>query len=278
MAHGSDLFTKVFSLVVKQAWLAEFTSEIDSLFRECENDDQVDLVSDLLHRFTYFGPEQEERAITEIADAVVGLGLPASTIQVVALSADDDADSGQAVLYALKGQFARRRFDQVQLVNTFGKAQRYVEERRNVILVDEFVGTGRTLKGRLASLVRDFRNNKGVSDAKLYVYAYAGMRKALNEIIAEGLCERVHFVSVLDKGITDCHSNAASALITMDALEQKLLPNCHGIDIPRLGDGQCEALYGRRGGNCPNSVFPVFWWPMNSESESRYPLLVRKLP
>lgn len=278
MAHGSDLFTKIFSLVVKQSWLADYTHEIDSLFKECENDDQVDLLSDLLHRFTYFGTEEEESAIAQIADGVVGLGLPASKVQVVALSADDDADSGQAVLYALKGQFARRRFDDVKLVNTFGKAQRYVEDRPNVILVDEFVGTGRTLKGRLSTLVRDFKNNKGIADAKLYVFAYAGMRAALDEILAEGLCEKVHFVSVLSRGISDWHSDAAAALVAMGALESKLLPVCHGVDLPLLGDGQCEALYGRRGGNCPNSVFPVFWWPMDADRGSRSPLLTRKLP
>lgn len=278
MAQGRELYSKLFKLAFKQTWLAEYQQEVDSLFDECDTDEQVELVSDLLYRFTYLGVDEEEAAISQIAESVIGLGFPASTIQIVSMSADDDADSGQAVLYALKSQFARKRFDDVKLVNTFGKAQRYVLDRPNVVLVDEFVGTGRTLKGRLAALIRDFQNNKGVTDAKFFVYAYAGMRQALESVQAEGLCDVVKFLWVLDRGISDARTDAAPALVAMNALEQKLLPNCHGIDMPKLGDGGCEALYGRRGGNCPNSVFPVFWWPMNSGRAQRAPLLVRKMP
>lgn len=278
MVQRSDLYIKIFSLVRKQAWLADFSDEIHSLLKECDDDDQVDLLSELLHKFTYLGVDEEEDAISQIVDGVIALGHPPDTIQIVALSADDDADSGQAVLYALKNQLARKKFDGVQLVNTFGKAQRYVAERRNVVLVDEFVGTGRTLRGRLAALVRDFKANKGVGDAKFFVFAYAGMREALDLIVSEGNCELVRFISILDRGITDFHVDPPAALLTMGLMEQKLLPIVHGITVPNLGDGQCEALYGRRGGNCPNSVFPVFWWPLNAQSERRSPLLVRKLP
>lgn len=277
MAHGSDFYTKIFSLVVKQAWLADYVNEVGSLFRECEGEEQVELVSDLLDRFTYFCTAREESTIAAMADHIVSLGISSSLLQVVAPSADDDADSGQFVLYALKAELAKRRFGQVQLVNVYGRAQRYVQERPNIVLVDEFVGTGKTLLGRLTTMIREFRANKGVEDAAFYVYAYAGMRSALEELKRSGLCKHVHFFSVLDRGISDSYPDAEAALLTMDSLERRLAPKCDGVDLPSLGYGQCEALYGRRGGNCPNSVFPLFWWPENSDSEARQTLLVRKL-
>ncbi|MBN5030009.1 hypothetical protein JY419_11300 [Stenotrophomonas maltophilia] len=277
MAHGSDFYTKIFSLVVKQAWLADYVNEVGSLFRECEGEEQVELVSDLLDRFTYFSTAREESTIAAMADHIVSLGISSSLLQVVAPSADDDADSGQFVLYALKAELAKRRFGQVQLVNVYGRAQRYVQERPNIVLVDEFVGTGKTLLGRLTTMIREFRANKGVEDAKFYVYAYAGMRSALEELERSGLCKHVHFFSVLDRGISDSYPDAEAALLAMDSLERRLAPKCDGVDLPSLGYGQCEALYGRRGGNCPNSVFPLFWWPENSDSEARQTLLVRKL-
>jgi len=281
MSQGSALFSKIFSLVVKQAWLAKHEAEVERLFRECESDEQVDLISDLLHRFTYLDTDGEERAVSTIADWIAGLELPSSTIQVVATSVGDDADSGQAVLYALKPQLAKRGLGDAKMVNVFARAQQNVPERPNIILVDEFVGTGQSVIGRVTTMHRDLKNNKGFDDASIYMYAYAGMGLARKKILDLGICRDIRFVSELGRGITDHHTeadSAAEALLLMDALENKLLPDFSGVAMPRLGHGQCEALYGRRGGNCPNSVFPVFWWPESAAGEARLPLLTRKLP
>ncbi len=278
MSQGSAIYSKIFSLVLRQAWLAKHEAEIERLFLECDSAAQVDLISDLLHRFTYLDTDKEESAVSTIADWIADLGFEGSIIQVVAMSAGDDADSGQAVLYALKPQLVRRGLVDVQMVNAFGRAQKNVAERPIVILVDEFVGTGRTVIGRVTTMAREFKSNKGVTDASIYVFAYAGMYLALDKIKSEGICAEIRFVSTLGRGITDHHPEATRALMLMDALESKLQPEFLGVKMPKLGDGQCEALYGRRGGNCPNSVFPVFWWPQNSTGEQRLPLLVRKLP
>lgn len=276
MASSKNRYQKTFSLILRQPWLGEHEDRVYSLFEECETDDQVDLVIELLRGFTYVDQAQEKALLDQIVADVISLGVEESELQIVALSANDDPDSSQVIIYALKPAFAKAGWRNVQLVNQFSKAQRYATERRHVCFVDEFVGTGRTLIGRTKALIRDFAANKGVKDAKFRVFSYAGMHDAGALLRDSGLFESVKFYRILTKGITQRSDDPATSLLLMNALESKLRSVINGFQLPKLGDGACEALYGREGGNCPNSVFPVFWWPETSDEVARNTLLTRR--
>ncbi|MES2669740.1 MAG: hypothetical protein V4673_04880 [Pseudomonadota bacterium] len=276
MANGRSLYQKTFSLALSQPWLAQQEKSIHSLFSECDTDEQLDLITDLLHGFTFLNQSQEQALLSRIVQDVVAAGPSESEVQIVALSAGDDPDSSQAIIYALKPLFAKVGWRSVRLVNQFVKAQQYAHENKFVFLIDEFVGTGRTLLGRVSTMKKDFANNKGVKDAKFYALAYAGMSDALTVLKDSNLFESVSFYSVLSKGISQRSSSPSAELVLMDELESKLQQILSGYNLPRLGDGGCEALYGREGGNCPNSVFPIFWWPQSSGEKERHTLLVRR--
>ena len=42
-----------------------------------------------------------------------------------------------------------------------------------------------------------------------------------------------------------------------------------------FGYNHAEALYCRKYGNIPNSVFPIFWWKQYKDGSPRSPLFVR---
>jgi len=270
-------FQRIFSLLISQKWLGSFEKEVHELFDECDSDDQVELISDLLHHFRFLDRGEEQDALNQIVNGIIDLGFSEGEVQIVATSANDDADSGQAVLYGLKPLFVKAGWSNVQLVNQFGKAQRYIPDKYVVCLVDEFVGTGRSIVGRLSAMRRDFKNNKHFQGARFFVFAYAGMIAAKDALLDSKLCEKVFFVHSLRKGISELLPDPQIKTPLMLALENKLEPVVSSFPLPSFGDGACEALYGREGGNCPNSVFPVFWWPMSSASGRRKTLLVRKM-
>lgn len=272
---NKDFFDKLFKLHIRQPWLADRQDRISAMWDELDNEEQADLVVELLSNFKYLSSSCESDAVSSIADRIVGLGVDPSIIQVVSLSADDDADSGQAVLYGLKGILADRGFSDVRLVNRFGRAQRYVEERRHVILIDEFVGTGRTLVGRVESMKRDFASNKKITDAVFYFYGYAGMSAAIEMLRQTGFFSDLMLVHSLSKGISEILSGGQDVVDLMLGIEEKIKPDEGGF--PSLGDGGCQALYGRQGGNCPNSVFPFFWWPRYKSGSVRKTILPRMI-
>ena len=270
-------FQKIYGLSRKQPWLDRVESQLMSLLSECSANNQVDLIIDLLHDFTFLNDDGVASALESIARSIVGLNFPEDHVQVVATSADDNPDSGQFVVYYLKPIFSQLDWNSVQLVNRFGRAQRYAKERPVVCLVDEFVGTGRTAIGRAEALRRDFKNNLGVEDVRIFLFAIAGMEHALQSLKTPGKFDGVHFEHCLRRGISGRSADCASRLTLMKKIETVLSADFNGVQMPSLGDGQCEALYGRSNGNAPNSVFPVFWWPRNSKGSKRVTLLTRRV-
>jgi hypothetical protein len=81
----------------------------------------------------------------------------------------------------------------------------------------------------------------------------------------------------LKRGISDYYqgTDQVNALRDMIRLEAELSQKYSGHTMPSLGYGKSEALYSLAGGNAPNNVFPVFWWPTNKKGLRRETLLRR---
>eukprot|EP01026_Neomeris_dumetosa_P023331 TRINITY_DN198978_c0_g1_i1.p1 TRINITY_DN198978_c0_g1~~TRINITY_DN198978_c0_g1_i1.p1 ORF type:complete len:142 (-),score=6.44 TRINITY_DN198978_c0_g1_i1:69-494(-) len=64
---------------------------------------------------------------------------------------------------------------------------------------------------------------------------------------------------ILKKGITGYYFgiDLSNRISVMKDIEDYLE---HGDAFPSFGYGGAEALYYRKSGNIPNSVFPIFWW------------------
>jgi hypothetical protein len=232
------------------------------------------LVGRLLERFTFLSAEEYEELLLEIAyyvDATFDLDR---TI-LCATTADRHKDSAQLILYDLVSTLAGIGRYKIRALNRYDG----VASEKNfaaVLLVDEFIGSGRTFSGRARNLRRIFRD-KGQAAPAIHGIALAGMTQALRSIAGE--FDSLNVCLALSKGIKD-HSPItmrAADYSVMGDLEAILAPDYEGDAMPTLGYASSEALYSRHGGSCPNNVFPVFWWPQRKGPVDRRPMFPRAL-
>ena len=231
------------------------------------------LVRELLDRYTYLSNDEYDDAINSIAEYISTEFEIKSTL-LCASTADHEKDSAQRVLYDVVTALGFWGISKIKSVNRYDSAHRHAADTTDLILLDEFVGTGRSMKGRINTLHRNFRS-KNLPIPKIHIIIVVGMDFGMRRI--------AHMVSTLYpcislspglRGFLD-GARLKDAYSVMDAIEGMLAAEYEGKALPKYGDGGCEALYARKSGNCPNSVFPIFWWPVSTNGIWRQPAFPR---
>lgn len=269
-------FNRFFDLCRKQDWLERESDAFEELIGVCDNPAEQNLIIDLLSRFTYLTNDMLTQHLNSLAHQLAkGWELPPEKTQIVATAFDSEPDSSQWLLQLLKTVLPKHGLSGAALVNRCDKAINFSAERPNIVLVDEFIGSGQTLMGRIDTLRKRLRDKGTLNNCSLKVAVMASMAEGKNKVGALGI--EVHANLVLQKGLSYYlqTTSLASALAQMKRLESLLLQTINGQSLPSLGYGEAEALYGRELGNVPNSVFPIFWWPKYSSGANRQTLLCR---
>jgi hypothetical protein len=269
-------FNAHLQLLLRQPWLEEHSDELEDVLRLCSDESQQLLLRTLLHRFEYL----EEPGFYLILEAIIAQvfdtwSLPRGQTQFVAMTWDEDADGAQMVLDSLKGLFAELEigFKEVKLVNIVGKAIKNLDRYPNVVLIDDFVGSGTTLKNRVQHLRSAFdekiRATGHLVPYKIYACAVACMETAKAE--ADSLGVPLFAGMFLRKGITGYETGRAlcRAYKDMLRLEKKIKDDKTAKEFP-FGYNRAEALFAMKlRKNISNSVFPVFWWPRLADGQPR---------
>jgi hypothetical protein len=275
LVNKEDLL-KIFSLYSKQSWLIEKEDQLLELFLFCETAQKKQLIIQLLNDFHYLDQKVLNNYLSQIADFIINDSkFNEETTQVASITFDDEADSSQKVIDYVKMPLFRQGWYNVKLVNRFGATvKNYREGRKQIIFIDEFVGSGQTIIGRIKQL----RNDIG-KDFELKFCFIAGMDHGIKRIEEQGF--EVFCPLRLPKGISDRFKDVEleAALNEMEKLEEKLAPSINGFNLSSysFGFNRAEALYSLEGceGNTPNSVFPIFWWPRDISDNKRDTLLTR---
>ena len=271
---SKDAFKLVYGLAMAQPWLKDESHALGELIDECANLDQQDLICRLLHRFLMLDHDAFGKAIQAIADHVQDdLGLVPSETYLVSLDDGKYADSAEFVLYALKNAAWK---DSGWGMLNFVKPRSTVLElpvRKHIVLVDEFVGTGRTVMKSVKKLRAQLAEKE--LEYQIHFAAIAGMDAGRNCV--SGVVADPFFAHVLQKGISDHASegDVEKAIGEMKVMESRLAPQSPRgtLATHHLGYGKSEALYSRLGGNTPNNVFPVFWWREYADGSRRKAIL-----
>lgn len=233
------------------------------------------LVSRLIERFTYLSFDEYEQQIFHIA-RYLSEEFDLERTVLCATTGDRTKDSAQKVLYDLTSALAAIGRYKLITLNRYDSLVKEKAAFDQAVLVDEFIGTGTSLAGRVRAIRRQFRDASRAAP-KIHAIAIVGMTVGLRSIAP--LFESLNVCIALSKGIMN-HAPPEQLLqeySTMEILESALASASHGHALPRLGYGQSEALYSRRSGSCPNNVLPIFWWPELTGPTPRTPLFPRAM-
>ena len=272
--YKRDDYNQLVSLYFKQRWLVNKKDELYNLIDISKTHTCTELVHSLLERFNYIDDNYYQFLLEEIAEYLEDNIDDFSKTQIVALAYDSNTDSSQKILYDLSNTLALRKIKGFESINQFGKAVSYFNKGyTNLIFIDEFIGSGRTLKGRNDWITK----NLELENQPHYIFL-AGLKSTI-----DSLNELSIFCPLqMNKGITEYYEeeDLRNNLQNMVNLESNLCPviNDKKLEDYSFGYGRAEALYTLEGcrGNTPNNVFPIFWWPKNNKNEDRLKLLTRR--
>jgi len=268
------LFDKYFKILPKQNWLAEKESELMNMVSSCKSSQQQDLVFSLLEDFQYVGSEILNRYIESIADYVINdSGFDIKRTQIVGMAMDDNPDSSQWILQQLKSIMTKKGWNNVKITTRFDKAVKIMnsETLNQLVLVDEFIGSGQSVEGRINLL-----KARAKTDYEIKACFIAGMEFGIERVV-NSFADFKCFIP-LKKAISEIMADEKrnDAIIYMRELESTLLPKINDKELStyHFGYNGAEALYSSIC-NTPNSVFPYFWWPYDLNSQNRNPILIR---
>lgn len=273
MDYKKEDYIKFMQLYSRQNWLVKKESSLEALIAICDTLEQKNLVFSLLDRFYYLKEEMIHLLLGQMADYIINCGFIKEHTQLVACSYNEEADSGQKILDMIKLPLYERGWRNLKTVNVIGKVPRaFMEGRNQVIIVDEFLGTGKTLRTRV-----DWLTKNVCGSIELRCCIMAGMSKAIEELSADSI--EIFCPLQLEKGISECFTGdeLTHAIDDMLSLESKLaqIINNKRLSDFSFGYGKAESLFSLENGNTPNSVFPVFWWIKDKKGNERNTILTR---
>ncbi|MCK5632932.1 hypothetical protein KAH94_04235 [bacterium] len=274
-------FIKLYKLTKKQNWLEDIYGALIELWNLCGHDNEQNLIYELLWRFSCLDLKKINNYCKDISKHVCDeWSINSESTKIVALCDEERPDGSQFFIQILKNKFAdRNNWTEINFENnltSIGKASYQLKNGQNLILIDDFIGTGNTVKRKIKWLKSKIKE-KNKYDIKIFLVSLACMRDAL--YIIKSLKIKFFAPVILKKGISDYYKGEIlkNNIGNMKNLESKLHPiykNGRLLDF-NFGYGKAESLFAIEGINVPNNVFPIFWWPLLIEERERNTILKR---
>lgn len=255
-----------------------------ALFQECESKEHFSLLERLITDFHYFTSSDLQSGAEKIASHITSdWKLNPKQTLIVATTDDDRTDGAQVLIKSLEAALSKERPKYTiknRLGFAFDKEADAINQKNNLILIDDFIGTG----DKICKLISRIKEHTKTINS-IYVASLAGMKFGIQKIEATSQC-RVYCPNHFDKGISDIQDATKIRTYTdaMIELEQAIITP---MKFPRderersysFGYSQSEALFVLEGFTVPNNVFPIFWknsYCDKSAFEPNVPVIKRK--
>lgn len=139
--------------------------QLNELFSLCKDVSSAQMLYDMLLNFSEMDDDIYNIALLDIAEKIISQGYSDSTIGLLALTIDRKPDSSQSIVQDLKVQLALKDYGGVEIRNTFNSRHELIitKKRLHIILVDEFIGSGKTCRNRFMTIKNEFRNIAGLT-------------------------------------------------------------------------------------------------------------------
>ena len=186
-----------------------------------------------------------------------------------------ESDGSQYLLHSIKNKFSDiDGWTDKNFVSRLGEGVEKVREGSAIVLVDDFIGTGNTIRNKV-NWIKEKISERSISAYSIYICSIAAM--TASKSILESLTPNIFVSKWLNKGISDYYNTEAlsRAIEDMKLMEDCLHKEYGKRKFSSFGYGQSEALFYMEPYNIPNNVFPVFWWPFHVSGKKRSTLFTR---
>lgn len=202
-----EAYAELTKLMLENYWLEEKTPAVSDLYSLCDDSEQQKLVVDLLRRFTFLTGREVNRYALMIAEHVVKIfGFTPVNTQIVAICNDKNADGSQLLLQILKDKFAEwDGWKERNFINSLAVSANEVPNKSNVVIIDDFIGTGRKVC-RLTEWYKQQLINRSIQ-CNIKVCALAGMEFSRVNLDKDDL--EYYLPLWLKKGISDFYEPQA---------------------------------------------------------------------
>jgi len=260
----------------RQPWTRLLNVELVSLWSLCNTREQQVLLKDLILKFVVLDSSNEAMVCKQIDAQFKTWGLAPATTRVVAVADAGEVDGSTAGLQKLKNKITPFESWHARFYPSISASIAEISSGDSVVMFDDFVGTGDKIFKKFEWLSR-IKEDLGI-DFSIYCVSFAGMAFGIENI--KNRCGIPVFSSIiLSKGISEGMpvADVPRALEVMKEVEFQLGSRYKSKKIRdySLGYGHSECLYFWMNDNCPNNVFPIFWWPTLRGGGIRQTLLQR---
>lgn len=270
----NEILEMILTLQQKQkAMLQKKLKEVQELFSICPDNQTLRLVYDLILNFTEMDDEAYSLALNDISSYIINGNFKDKEIGILAMSDTKDPDSSQEVVQNLKLTLGIAKHLDIEIRNSFRYRKEFINGKKQIIIVDDFIGSGKTCRSRYKALINDFKYQGNI----LFCFV-AGMKDAIDSLKSEGI--NIYCPYIMEKGISGFYKRQdekTARISQMKCLEKQLAPQINATLLSEhsFGYGGSEALFCRRNKNIPNNTFPLFWWKEYANGDKRNTLYTR---
>jgi len=261
-------FTRLTRLHLDHVWLTYEPQALFELWCLSDSDEQKNIIEFLIKNFSYIDGRKLAEGSQLISNQIQNVwNLKSSNTFLLATCDDNKPDGSQTLIQNLKNKFDIS-WKESNFFNSIVSGANEIPTDSNIILVDDFIGTGDTITRKLEYINRKI-NERGLNVFSIKIVSLASMNFSIE--ILNGLSTEYYSVHWLKKGISELLSDGKKEVATrsMEELEKKLKKKYHGKQIPNFGYKKSESLFALESNNIPNNVFPIFWWPFLKGGVSR---------
>ncbi len=267
-------FLTLTQLHIKYEWLQEEPEALFELWCLADCEDQKKLIESLIHNFLYINGRDLDNGCKSIVNQIESeWELTAANTIITATCDNSNPDGSQMILQKIKNKLSES-WREKMLYNSLPVAANELQKTYNIVLVDDFIGTGDTICKKVTYLLRTL-NDRKIDDYSIYIVSLAAMNFA--KVPMDRLNIPYYSVHWLSKGISEKIAlvQRANAIKAMEDLEAKLKENVSGRRLQNFGYKKSESLFALESNNIPNNVFPIFWWTRLKDDTLRKTLFHR---
>lgn len=259
----SEFTTKVTLLfsqnecISKKKWGDEYPNAVKDIIQlgNSFNPDEIDLFYDLLSRYTICDYDAYKTLVEKAISAIIKI-IPSGINKVYVFPLVKPSDfnkqkSSQFVVYLYKCLMIRYNTNGISFL--FDKIDDLLQEPHNgnfcVLLVDDFIGTGKTA----TACINDYITNKHINKSSIIVSVFYSMERGYSNLINKGFI--VNTLYKMNRGLTDFYSGneLTNKYTIIDTIAKR-------NNIPKelkRGLDKSESLLTLM--RTPNNTFPMFW-------------------